>query len=121
MKRIGIALILIGLILPLSTQISAQNDLTKEIEEMNRRTDSMNRSIDSLNESINKMFEEENDRMLKEQLEQNQRNLEEFARRQAEQNEKTKKRLWLKGGGLVAVIIAMVVGRLRRRKNDTAP
>jgi len=50
-------------------------------------------------------------------LEQNQRNLEAFMAEQNARQEQQRKRLWIRGGVLLVLVITMVVNFIRRRRS----
>lgn len=112
----------------LNIHASAQNDemedLSKKIEAQQEGLDSidmMMKDLDSISKSLDRMLEQTTEDLKKENmerfLEQNQRNLEAFMAEQNARQEQQRKRLWIRGGVLLVLVITMVVNFIRRRRS----
>jgi len=112
----------------LNIHASAQNDemedLSKKIEAQQEGLDSIDmrmKDLDSISKSLDRMLEQTTEDLKKENmehfLEQNQRNLEAFMAEQNARQEQQRKRLWIRGGVLLVLVITMVVNFIRRRRS----
>ena len=81
----------------------------------------MMKDLDSISKSLDRMLEQTTEDLKKENmerfLEQNQRNLEAFMAEQNARQEQQRKRLWIRGGVLLVLVITMVVNFIRRRRS----
>ena len=97
----------------LSMKIEAQRQGLDSIEEMMADLDSISKSLDRMIEKTTKDLQDEN---MKQFQEQNIRNLEAFMAEQNARNEQQKKRLWIRGGVLLVLVITMVYNFIRHRR-----
>jgi len=98
----------------LSKKIEAQQEGLDSIDIMMKDLDSISKSLDRMMEKTVEDLKEEN---MKQFQEQNMRNLEAFMAEQNARQEQQRKRLWIRGGVLLVLVITMVVNFIRRRRS----
>ena len=120
MKKILLAL---AIICTFSTISTAGEPVSETNNEIKMNLDSLKSGIaetDSLLKALEQqqqeMMKRQQDEMLEKSLEQNQRNLERFLAEQKAREKQNAKRLWIRGGLLVIVLISLVVSRIQRNK-----
>lgn len=104
-------------------QDETADDLSDKIESQQLNLDSIDKmmaDLDSVSKSLDEMMEKQVEDLAKENmkqtLEQNQRNLDAFIAEQNAKHERDKKRLWIRGAGLLVVLVVMIANFIRRRR-----
>ena len=122
MKKILLAFGALTLLSPLShagePQIKSNEELKIDLDSLQaglQKTDSLLKDLEAKREE---MMQRQKDEMLEKSMEQNQRNLERFMADQKAREEKNSRRLWIRGGLLVVLLISFVVSRVQRKKKS---
>ncbi len=85
-------------------------------DKLSKQIDSSMKQMDSINERINNSFKSMDSVYMKQQLEQNNRNLDQFMAMQREREAKQKRSNWIRLGIGVLFLGVLIFGWMRRRK-----
>ena len=116
--------LLITAVLFAATVCYAQKDTSPKLlhidnEKLSKQIDSSRKQLDSINERINNSFKSMDSAYMKQQAEQNNRNLDAFMAMQKEREAKQKKAMWIRLGLGVFFLGVLIFGLMRRRKKAT--
>lgn len=91
---------------------------------LNAKLDSLDKQIEALDSDMQQFYQQQEemrkkqqDEMLEKSLEQNQRNLERFLAEDEARKKKQRRSAWIRGIGLGAVLLSLIISRIRKSKS----